>query len=539
MIDSRKRQFLLLSVVSALILSLGWPRFGFPGLLFFGFVPLFFIEETILNNREKFGRFHLFRWVWITFFIWNGLTTWWIWNSTIFGAVMAIILNSLFQALVFVAYHFVRRNLRPMAGGPLLLIAFWIGFEYLHLDWDLSWPWLNLGNGFAAYPRWIQWYEYTGCFGGSLWVLMANAFAFLAIKAAIRRQKRLVLQNGSAFTVLLVVPLVVSGVLWCQYTEQGKPIDVVVVQPNNDPWSEQYGLPTQNVVDRLLALSETKTDSAVKYVVFPESAIYDDIWLDNIGSPESIRKIAGFVKAHPQVAVIAGVSSYQYYGKVKQTETARRFSHGDEFYDAYNTAICIDTSFKFEYTHKSKLVPGPERLPFPSVTFALQKIAFDLGGTVGSLGTMPNRVVLGHSTSTPVCVPICYESIYGDFLTGFIRNGAQLIFVITNDGWWGHTAGHRQHFTFSQLRAIETRRDVARAANTGISGFIDQRGEIIAESTYWEEAVMRHTLHANTFLTFYVKYGDYIGRLAAFTSLLFLLLAISMVLRHKKNYPLK
>lgn len=525
----------MLSIISALLLSLGWPRFGFPGLLFVGFVPLFFIEEAILQNRGKYGRFHLFRWAYLTFFLWNGLTTWWIWNSTIFGAVMAIILNSLFQALVFLAYHFVRRNLRPMSGGTLLLAVFWIGFEYFHLDWDLSWPWLNLGNGFAAWPKWIQWYEYTGVFGGSLWVLAANTLAFLLIRAALKRQRKLILTNGLALLVVLAFPITVSLVLWNDYSEKGEPVDVVVVQPNNDPWSEQYGMPARSVVDHLLRLAARKTDSAVRYVVFPESAIYDDIWLDNIGAPESIRQIKTFTSQHPYLSVIAGVSSFQYYGSVKKTETARRFEQSGEYYDAFNTAICIDTAGKFEYTHKSKLVPGPEKLPFPSVTFALQELAFDLGGTVGSLGVMNERAVLGRGTGVPVCAPICYESIYGDFVTGFVRNGAQLIFVITNDGWWGHTAGHRQHLTFSQLRAIETRRDVARSANTGISAFINQRGEIVAESRYWEETVMRHTLHANTEFTFYVRYGDYIGRLAAFTALLFLLLGISVALRNRKT----
>lgn len=531
----RKVHFLVLSLLSAVIFSLGWPQHGFPGLLFIGFVPLFFIEEAILQHREKYGRFHIFRWAWLSFFTWNALTTWWIWNSTVFGAIMAILLNSLFQALVFLAYHFVRRNLRPMAAGTLLLAVFWIGFEYFHLDWDLSWPWLNLGNGFAAFPRWIQWYEYTGVFGGSLWIISVNTLVFYLLKKIIVEKERQVLLPVAGLVLLVAVPLVVSFIIFNHYEEKGKPVNVVVVQPNNDPWSKQYGLPTREVVSHLLRLTESKTDSTVRYVVFPESAIYDDIWLDNIGRPESIQRLKAFVIQHPNLAIIAGVSSYQYYGKLKATETARQFTDTGEWYDAFNTAICIDTSQYFDYTHKSKLVPGPEKLPFPAVTFALQKIAFDLGGTVGSLGTMKERVTLGgRGDGVKVCVPICYESIYGDFVNGFIRNGAQLIFVITNDGWWGNTPGHRQHLTFSQIRAIETRRDVARAANTGISAFIDQRGIITQQSRYWEEDVLRGTMHANTGLTFYVRYGDYIGRLSAFTAVLFLLLGLTVALRKKK-----
>lgn len=535
MLNFRKSGFALLSLLSALLLTFGWPQHGFPGLLFVGFVPLFFIEAAILEQRGRYGRFHMFRWAWLSFFLWNTFTTWWIWNSTIFGAVMAILLNSLFQALVFLAYHFVRRNLRPMPAGTLLLSVFWIGFEYLHLDWDLSWPWLNLGNGFAAYPRWIQWYEYTGIFGGSLWVMAVNVSVFYLIRYVLTHQQRRIIRSAIVLLLLVSVPLAVSFFIFSNYQEKGKPVEVVVVQPNNDPWSEQYGLPAREVVDQLLRLTQSQTDSAVRYVVFPESAVYDDIWIGSVARSESVQQLLGFVAKYPRLAMIVGASTYQDYGKEKVTETARRFTNTGEYYDAFNTAICVDSSLQFEFSHKSKLVPGPERLPFPSVTFALQELAFDLGGTVGSLGIMKERRVMGgRDDSLWVCAPICYESIYGEFINGFIRKGARLIFVITNDGWWGNTAGHRQHLTFSSLRAIETRRDVARAANTGISAFFDQRGMITQQSKYWEPAVLRSAMHANTELTFYVKYGDYIGRLAGFTALLFLVLALSVVLRRKR-----
>jgi apolipoprotein N-acyltransferase len=118
-------------------------------------------------------------------------------------------------------------------------------------------------------------------------------------------------------------------------------------------------------------------------------------------------------------------------------------------------------------------------------------------------------------------------------MTQYIRKGANLIFVITNDGWWGNTPGHRQHFTFSKMRAIETRRSVARSANTGISAFIDQRGDVYQATEYWVPAVIRQTINANDEITFYVKYGDYIARLSAFVAVFLVLIAISFRLRWK------
>ena len=109
---------------------------------------------------------------------------------------------------------------------------------------------------------------------------------------------------------------------------------------------------------------------------------------------------------------------------------------------------------------------------------------------------------------------ICYESIFGEFFSRFVRNGAEVMFIITNDGWWGNTAGHRQHYDFAHLRAIETRRSIARSANTGISAFINQRGDASQETAYWVPAAIKGTLNANDKITFYVQHGDYLARFA-------------------------
>ena len=111
-----------------------------------------------------------------------------------------------------------------------------------------------------------------------------------------------------------------------------------------------------------------------------------------------------------------------------------------------------------------------------------------------------------------------------------------LLFIITNDGWWKDSPGHRQHFTFATLRAIETRREIARSANTGISGFINQRGDVLMRTKYWEPDAIRHTMNANSKLTFYVKFGDYISRFCYYTGLMLLLASIlyAIVKRRKK-----
>jgi len=158
-----------------------------------------------------------------------------------------------------------------------------------------------------------------------------------------------------------------------------------------------------------------------------------------------------------------------------------------------------------------------------------------LGGTVGTLGVDSAQIPFTGRKNLKVAPVICYESAYGEFVSHSVRNGANMIFVITNDGWWGNTPGYRQHFLFSRLRAIETRRSVARSANTGISGFINQRGDVSQATKYWVPAAIRQTINANDVLTFYVKHGDYLARISVIGALLSFLFTIGMIIITKKK----
>lgn len=174
-------------------------------------------------------------------------------------------------------------------------------------------------------------------------------------------------------------------------------------------------------------------------------------------------------------------------------------------------------------------------MPYPRLFKLLENVILNLGGTTGSRGTQDYRGTFKHTTDeTRIAPVICYESIYGEYVTEYIRNGANLIFVITNDGWWGNTTGYKQHLSYSQLRAIETRRSIARSANTGVSAFINQKGEILNRTEWWVPDVIKNTLKANTEYTFYVRYGDYIGRIASFFAIFAILYTFVQVIITKK-----
>jgi apolipoprotein N-acyltransferase len=117
-----------------------------------------------------------------------------------------------------------------------------------------------------------------------------------------------------------------------------------------------------------------------------------------------------------------------------------------------------------------------------------------------------------------------------------VKNGANALFIITNDGWWKNTNGYRQHLSLASVRAIETRRAVARSANTGVSCFIDIRGVRTEETKWWTQAVLKGEIIPETRITTYVKYGDYLSATGSILSLIILLIifiAIPVIKKYK------
>jgi apolipoprotein N-acyltransferase len=528
----------LLSLVSGLLLSAGWPERGFPVLLFLGFVPLLIVEYEQWKNRENNHASGFLPYMVISMVTWVLLTTWWVYISTPVGIIATVLVNTSLVGGSIYLFHISHRRFASDIASYTSLIGYMLTAEFIHLRWDLNFPWLNLGNGFAAYPKWIQWYEYTGIFGGSLWILMINILLFFFVRDLIllKSYSRKTGIRLAVTIVLIVVPILVSLYLYNRYTEKINPVDVVVVQPNLDPYNEQFGLDPMVVTDRMLALAAEKADSLTDFAVFPESAIQEYVFEDQIEFSPSVARLRNFNRSYKKMNVITGISSRKVFAPGEPlSATARKFRDADRYYDSYNTALYVAHDSTLQKYHKSKLTPGVELMPYLDVLPFLKKFAIDLGGTTGSLGVNPDQTPFEIKGGLKVAPCICYESVYGEFMNRFIQNGANVIFVITNDGWWGNTAGHRQHLLFSVIRAIETRRSIARSANTGISCFINQRGDISQRSAYWVPAAIRQKINANDKITFYVKHGDYIGRIFLLVAALSVLFTISVSLRKRKR----
>lgn len=528
---NRKILFYLSPVLFGLLQWAGWPSGGFAPLLFFSWIFLFYAEDHILQYRLS--GWKLFFSVYAAFVLWNLLTTWWVYNSTVFGAAAAILCNSLFMALVFMLYHATRMATKNLI-GRFTLIPYWIAFEYLHHHWDLSWPWLSLGNGLASYHHWIQWYEFTGMQGGTFWILWINILIYQTITTF---SKSNIFPKSVLTAAVIVIPVILSLLMYYNHEEKGRAAGVVVVQPNVDPYNEKFNGTGREQLERMLLQAETMMDDSVELVVFPETALPDGIWENNMETHPQIDRVRSFLSVHKKAAVLFGATTLRFYEPgEKVSATARKHKIEDGYYDVYNTALMLTSPVaELQVYHKSKLVPGVEKMPYPAVFGFLEKFAIDLGGMSGSHGVDKEPVVFKTSSGIKTAPVICYESIYNDYLCKYVNKGAEMIGIITNDGWWGNTPGHRQHLAYAKISCISLRRSAARSANTGISAFINQRGDVVSPTEYWKEAVIKEKIHLNDSKTYYARFGNFIASAA----LIFSAALIILLLIKKSSVPFR
>jgi apolipoprotein N-acyltransferase len=465
-------------------------------------------------------------------FTWNVGTTWWIWNSTPPGAIGAIVANSFLMGIPLWGFHIFKTRYGNKA-GYLSFIVFWLSFEYVHLNWQLSWPWLTLGNVFATRTNWVQWYEYTGVSGGSLWVLLSNVMLYAVIK---NKEKTARVKTTVTGLVVLLFPVLLSYSVHPK--DEGKSevatSNVVIVQPNIDPYSEKFDVTsTAGQIAKLINLSEQNMDADTRLVLWPETALPIPVWQDQVQENAQYQPVFDFVNRHPNISLQTGIETYKNYGTEKATNTARKNESSGTYYDAFNAAIVIKANQPLQFYNKSKLVPGVETLP--GFLLWLGAIFEKFGGTAGGYGHDKEAGVFKVHDNPYITAPIiCYESIYGEYITNYIHKGANLLTIMTNDGWWANTPGHRQHLNYARLRAIETRKWIARSANTGISAVINSNGNIVETRAWDTPAAIKYAIPMVAGETFFVRNGAYIFGLALF--LMFALLGYHFIMMLKKRF---
>jgi apolipoprotein N-acyltransferase len=519
----KKFSSLILSVLSGLLLVCAWPDAGFTPLIFIAWAPL-----LLLADREE-HRIRFFLFALLSMFIWNAGTTWWIWNSTAAGAIGAIVANSFLMTIPLWGFHIFKTKYGNKT-GYLSFVFFWLTFEYVHLNWQLSWPWLTLGNVFAKHTDWVQWYDLTGVSGGSLWVLLTNVFLFLLIKTGKPRVKTSMAVTAA---LLLLVPSVFSWSHHPAAAEVKATTNVIIVQPNVDPYNEKHvAASTEGQVQKLINLSEQNIDADTRLVLWPETALPAPVWQDQLQQSLEYKSVFDFVNRHPGLTLQTGVETMKNYGTEKATNTARKNESDGTYYDVLNAAVVIKAGEPLQFYNKSKLVPGVETLP--DYLLWMGAIFEKFGGTAGGYGHDKEAVAFKVNGNPYITAPIiCYESIYGEYITNYVQKGANLLTIMTNDGWWANTPGHKQHLDYAKLRAVETRKWIARSANTGISAVINPNGDILETRPWDKTAAIKYSIPPTTGETFYVRNGALIYGLALFVMTVLLAYHFIMILKKR------
>ena len=307
-------------------------------------------------------------------------------------------------------------------------------------------------------------------------------------------------------------------------TTKPHPIEAVIVQQNTDPWVEEYSLSNEQHIQRILDVAQPYLNRKTNLVITPESSVSHTIEMGTLRSHtfmEGDTRFEGFAlldsvtTIYPNVNFVLGLSTVS-ISDHKISPVSQEYSPG-QFMEFYNTAGFYNKNGLVSHYHKSRLVPGVEKMPFPKIFGFLEDAIIKLGGSNSSLGTdTAQRVFEFESDGKKVRVGtgICYESIYGELMGRFVRDGANVLCIITNDSWWKDSPGHEQHFEMARLRAVETRRYILRAANGGFSGVISPTGSVLMRTKYNERTAIQTIVSAQTRETFYVKHGDYIARIA-------------------------
>lgn len=512
----------VLLLLSGLLLGLAYPPNPVGLLGSIGLVPLLLAIERARSYRE------LFSWSYRSLLLFSALSSWWVgsWQAKadpflMISCVLLVLIHPLFFIVPLMLYRAVR-----IAKGKWFALAFlpflWCGGEYLHALSDASYPWLTLGNTQTYNLYYIQFIEFTGIWGLSFLLLVHNS-VFTAMILALDRQQPNQMKIFRYCTTILAITLVppflygfyVLGNAEGRIPDKG--ITVTVVQPNVDPWEKWQQHDTTNHIRLNSQLSrQSLAERPTEMFLWSENAIpYPVSRPGNNGRQQQLWAAVDSLG----VPVLTGFPDYMAYEPGAEPPSAsletRRNPDGTYAtvrYDFFNSAgLFVPGRGLVASYHKMQLVPFGERIPFvDNVPFLIDLLSWDVGiSTWGKGSKLTTFPVPYRDTITRAASVVCFESVYPNIVRRFVAEGANFLTIITNDGWYKGTPGPLQHMRFALMRAIENRRSIARAANTGISCFITPYGAIHGETEEGVITTTTATIELRDDLTLYARWGDW------------------------------
>ena len=489
-------------VLSGILLFLSFPKWNLGALAWFALVPLLFAAVRS-GSLQAFLSGWLAGWVGFCGILYWMVPTFMAAKVPGWLGVLSVGLLAGYLALFSGAFAWSARWLHGRASAPafaVLAAAAWVVLEAARGRLFGGFPWLLLGvSQWRAVPL-IQVAEWTGVYGVSASVALVNAFLFLAVSR--RRPDRL---------LGLMIAAVLAADLWLLRRSSDRPdeggIRVAVLQGNIDQykkWDRSY---VREILEVYSALSGEAASALAgmpepRLIVWPETAapgwVPNEPWLtDWLG--RTVRE----------------TGCHHLVGAVSREEGGN-----------YNSAFLIapDGGIRARYD-KIHLVPFGEFVPFQEVLGGMIAVLNDLGGFESG---RESQVITVPGAAFGVSV--CYEMIFPELIRRQPGAGARFLVNVTNDGWYLDTAAPEQHFAMNVLRAVENRRAVVRAANTGISGVIGPEGRVESKSVLGRREVLSAPVPFRSETTFYSRHGN------AFAGACGLLLAAAVpAIRNKKR----
>ena len=491
-----------LVALGALALALSYPPFPLPPLSFFALIPAVLLVRQAAQAGDARAAF---RWGWWYGLAANGLVLYWmvfaLWHFTPFSALgyfATIAALGLFTACLF--WFIVRVRLAAPA-VPLWVIfpVAWTTLEWFvgHIG-DIRFPWLGLGTSLADAPVLVQWADLAGARGVTLWLAWCNVAIVEAATDA--RGARYAVRGLTPVAITIVLALCYG--LWREKTLPVREVGVIgLIQPNEgfrEKWDPAH---EDDVVAKALTMTQGVMALArPQLVVWPEAAIPGYLFQN----PEWDQTISGLARVSHTPIFAGGLHADLGAGRP---------------IPIYNAAFLYDSTGdrrSHPVYEKHYLVPIVERVPFVPVSWMrrLPGVGRWSGGFARGKDLPVYETAIGRFG-----VVICYESAFEDLPRRYRAAGAQFLVNITNDAWFGRTSAPYQHASHLVLRAIETRMGIARAANSGISEFVDPLGHAYHRTRLDSEDAIADRLRTSDVTTLYVRWGDWVGSLVVLATL--------------------
>jgi apolipoprotein N-acyltransferase len=385
----------------------------------------------------------------------------------------------------------------------LLLAPFiWVTLEYAKNYLLSGFPWILLGYSQHAYLPLIQISDIFGVYGVSFLIIVINSLIVCCLKQGFK--KKLTTIYSISALILIVASIFYGFIKLKESSQTGEAIDVAIVQ-GNVPQSEKLDFQfVRKIFQDHFRMTYEASKKKGMLVIWSESAV-----------PLMFNYSPAYQAAMRELT--QGEEIYLLFGTVD-----KRMDKSSNKAQYFNSVFLLNPSGELiGYYDKIHLVPFSEYVPLKRVLFFINKlIPGDSDFTPGK-----HYTVLKYK-DIPFSVPICYEVIFPEINRRFVHRGAEFIVTITNDAWFGRSSAPYQHFNMAIFRAIENRRWLARAANTGISGVVDPYGRVIEASEIFVQKVINSKIYSNNTASIYTRWGDILPWIAIVMTCTFLIIAI-------------